>query len=158
MTKHIQIKFKQYHFCTNLTRQIANLRHWYCKVVRQLEDCGKRCMSLHSSDVTCRICKFPQLRPDARFLLRSSFSSSQARKPPSASRCPQPQHVTAMVKIRSPFTDAFDLSVPVVGCPMAGVAGPELAAAVARAGGLGFLGSGEHLRVMNITSGVSRAT
>ncbi len=49
-----------------------------------------------------------------------------------------------MARIRSPFTDAFNLSVPVVGCPMAGCAGPELAAAVAQAGGLGFLGSGEH--------------
>ena len=48
-----------------------------------------------------------------------------------------------MTKIRSAFTKEFNLSVPVVGCPMAGVAGAELAAAVARAGGLGFLGSGE---------------
>ena len=47
-----------------------------------------------------------------------------------------------MAKVRSPFTKAFNLTKPVVGCAMAGVAGPELAAAVARAGGLGFLGSG----------------
>ena len=36
---------------------------------------------------------------------------------------------------------AFGLAVPVMGAPMAGASGAALAAAVARAGGLGFLGS-----------------
>ena len=53
------------------------------------------------------------------------------------------QRTLAMARIHNSFTKAFNLATPVVGCPMAGVAGPDLAAAVARAGGLGFLGSGE---------------
>ena len=43
--------------------------------------------------------------------------------------------------INTRFTKAFGLAVPVMGAPMAGVSGAALSAAVARAGGLGFLGS-----------------
>ncbi len=47
--------------------------------------------------------------------------------------------------IRTPLTRWFDLSTPVIGAPMAGVSGGELARAVARAGGLGMIGvSGKH--------------
>lgn len=47
--------------------------------------------------------------------------------------------------IRTPLTRWFDLTTPVIGAPMAGVAGGELARAVSRAGGLGMIGvSGRH--------------
>ena len=47
--------------------------------------------------------------------------------------------------IRTPLTRRFDLGTPVVGAPMAGVAGGALAAAVSRAGGLGMIGiAGNH--------------
>lgn len=47
--------------------------------------------------------------------------------------------------IRTPLTRWFDLTTPVIGAPMAGVSGGELAAAVSRAGGLGMIGvSGRH--------------
>jgi nitronate monooxygenase len=47
--------------------------------------------------------------------------------------------------IRTPLTRWFDLTTPVIGAPMAGVAGGALAAAVSRAGGLGMIGvSGSH--------------
>lgn len=42
--------------------------------------------------------------------------------------------------MRSWLTDEFDISVPVVSAPMAGVAGGRLAAAVSAAGGLGMVG------------------
>jgi nitronate monooxygenase len=42
--------------------------------------------------------------------------------------------------IRTPLTRWFDLTTPVIGAPMAGVAGGELARAVSRAGGLGMIG------------------
>ena len=42
--------------------------------------------------------------------------------------------------IRTPLTRRFGLSAPVVGAPMAGVAGGELARAVSRGGGLGMIG------------------
>lgn len=44
--------------------------------------------------------------------------------------------------LRTWLTDRFDLSVPVVLAPMAGVAGGALAAAVSAAGGLGVVGIG----------------
>jgi len=44
--------------------------------------------------------------------------------------------------IRTPLTRWFDLDTPVLGAPMAGVAGGELATAVSRAGGLGMIGVG----------------
>ncbi|WP_205730082.1 nitronate monooxygenase family protein [Blastococcus sp. TF02-8] len=47
--------------------------------------------------------------------------------------------------IRTALTRRFDLATPVIGAPMAGVAGGALAAAVSRAGGLGMIGvSGAH--------------
>jgi nitronate monooxygenase len=47
--------------------------------------------------------------------------------------------------IRTPLTRWFDLSTPIIGAPMAGVTGGELARAVSRAGGLGMIGiSGSH--------------
>ena len=47
--------------------------------------------------------------------------------------------------ITTPLTRWFDLTTPVIGAPMAGVAGGELARAVSRAGGLGMIGvSGSH--------------
>jgi nitronate monooxygenase len=47
--------------------------------------------------------------------------------------------------IRTPLTRWFDLSTPLIGAPMAGVSGGELARAVSAAGGLGMIGiSGAH--------------
>lgn len=47
--------------------------------------------------------------------------------------------------IRTPLTRWFDLTTPVIGAPMAGVAGGDLARAVSQAGGLGMIGvSGRH--------------
>eukprot|EP00752_Nemacystus_decipiens_P017753 g15918.t1 len=44
--------------------------------------------------------------------------------------------------LSTPFTKAFNLSVPVCLAPMVGVSGGRLAAAVARGGGLGVIGAG----------------
>ncbi len=44
--------------------------------------------------------------------------------------------------LRTELTDLLGLKVPVIGAPMAGVAGADLAAAVSRAGALGMLGVG----------------
>jgi nitronate monooxygenase len=47
--------------------------------------------------------------------------------------------------IRTPLTRWFDLSTPIIGAPMAGVSGGELARAVSQGGGLGMIGiSGAH--------------
>jgi nitronate monooxygenase len=47
--------------------------------------------------------------------------------------------------IKTPLTRWFDLATPVIGAPMAGVAGGELARAVSLGGGLGMIGiSGKH--------------
>ena len=47
--------------------------------------------------------------------------------------------------IKTPLTRWFDLTTPVIGAPMAGVSGGELARAVSQAGGLGMIGvSGSH--------------
>jgi nitronate monooxygenase len=47
--------------------------------------------------------------------------------------------------IRTPLTRWFDLGTPIVGAPMAGVSGGDLARAVSAAGGLGMIGiSGSH--------------
>jgi nitronate monooxygenase len=47
--------------------------------------------------------------------------------------------------IKTALTRWFDLTTPVIGAPMAGVAGGELARAVSQAGGLGMIGvSGRH--------------
>ena len=47
----------------------------------------------------------------------------------------------ADMAVRTAFTEAFQILHPLVGAPMAGVSGPALAAAVANAGGLGYLGA-----------------
>jgi nitronate monooxygenase len=44
--------------------------------------------------------------------------------------------------ISTALTDLFDLRVPILSAPMAGIAGGALAAAVTRAGGLGVVGGG----------------
>lgn len=44
---------------------------------------------------------------------------------------------------RSAFATQFGLQIPIVGAAMSGHAGFELAAAVARAGGFGFIGAGK---------------
>jgi nitronate monooxygenase len=44
--------------------------------------------------------------------------------------------------MRTPLTSRFDLTVPVVGAPMAGAAGGGLAAAISASGGLGMIGVG----------------
>ncbi len=44
--------------------------------------------------------------------------------------------------IRTPLTRTFSLAAPVVGAPMAGVAGGALARAVSLGGGLGMIGIG----------------
>ena len=44
---------------------------------------------------------------------------------------------------RSAFMSQFGLRVPIVGAAMSGHSGPELAAALARAGGFGFIGAGQ---------------
>lgn len=47
--------------------------------------------------------------------------------------------------IRTPLTRWFDLSTPIIGAPMAGVSGGEMARAVSLGGGLGMIGvSGAH--------------
>jgi nitronate monooxygenase len=47
--------------------------------------------------------------------------------------------------IKTPLTRWFDLTMPVIGAPMAGVSGGALARAVSQAGGLGMIGvSGTH--------------
>lgn len=44
--------------------------------------------------------------------------------------------------LRTALTERFSIDAPIVGAPMAGVAGGKLAAAVSRAGGLGMIGVG----------------
>jgi NAD(P)H-dependent flavin oxidoreductase YrpB (nitropropane dioxygenase family) len=62
--------------------------------------------------------------------------------------------------LKTRITEAFGLHHPVINAGMAFVAGPELAAAVANAGGLGMLGTGmtppEGLRSMiHVTRGLT---
>ena len=42
--------------------------------------------------------------------------------------------------IKTPLTRWFDLTTPIIGAPMAGVAGGDLARAVSLGGGLGMIG------------------
>ncbi len=44
--------------------------------------------------------------------------------------------------MHTPLTDLLQISVPVIAAPMAGISGPDVAAAVAKAGGLGLIGAG----------------
>lgn len=46
------------------------------------------------------------------------------------------------MSLRTPLLDVLGIACPVLGAPMANVAGGALAAAVSRAGGLGFVGGG----------------
>lgn len=46
---------------------------------------------------------------------------------------------------QNPFMTQFGIEVPVVGASMSGASNAELAGAVARAGGFGFLGAGTPL-------------
>jgi len=46
------------------------------------------------------------------------------------------------VAVRTPVTELFELTYPIVLAPMGAVSGGELAAAVSNAGGLGFVGGG----------------
>ena len=45
-------------------------------------------------------------------------------------------------RVRTLFSEAMGIRMPIMSAPMAGVSGGELAAAVARAGGLGFIAAG----------------
>jgi nitronate monooxygenase len=61
--------------------------------------------------------------------------------------------------LRTWLTDRFDLTVPVVLAPMAGVAGGALAAAVSSAGGLGVVGIGyEEPDVITAEAEIARAS
>jgi len=44
--------------------------------------------------------------------------------------------------MHNPLTDLLQIHVPVIAAPMAGISGPGVAAAVAKAGGLGLIGAG----------------
>ncbi len=56
------------------------------------------------------------------------------------------------IEMRNQLTDLLDVDVPVIGAPMAGISGAALAAAVAKAGGLGLIGAGyiEPARLSNM--------
>ncbi|HET6817912.1 MAG TPA: nitronate monooxygenase [Mycobacteriales bacterium] len=61
--------------------------------------------------------------------------------------------------LRTWLTDRFDLTVPVVSAPMAGVSGGALAAAVSTAGALGMIGIGyETAAVVRTEADVARAS
>jgi nitronate monooxygenase len=60
--------------------------------------------------------------------------------------------------LRTALTDRFSLAAPIVGAPMAGVAGGRLAAAVSAGGGLGMIGVGDSAPEMIIAeAGHARA-
>ena len=44
--------------------------------------------------------------------------------------------------MHNPLTDLLQINVPVIAAPMAVISGPDVAAAVAKAGGLGLIGAG----------------
>jgi nitronate monooxygenase len=46
------------------------------------------------------------------------------------------------MRLRTLFSDLMGMKMPIMNGPMAGVAGGDLAAAVTRAGGLGFIAAG----------------
>ena len=61
--------------------------------------------------------------------------------------------------LRTWLTDRFDIAVPVVSAPMAGVAGGALAAAVSTAGGLGMVGIGyDTAAVVTAEADIARAS
>src|SRR3954462_6103878 len=92
--------------------------------------------------------------PPARSAATSCWGSSRApstavrrrrrsRRTPSLGERAGRRHDGSV--IRTPLTRWFDLSTPIIGAPMAGVSGGEMARAVSRAGGLGMIGiSGAH--------------
>ena len=49
---------------------------------------------------------------------------------------------TKFLKFANRFTQAFKCQYPIVLAPMGGISGSELAAAVSKAGGIGFVGTG----------------
>ena len=59
--------------------------------------------------------------------------------------------------LRTALTDRFSLTAPIVGAPMAGVAGGRLAAAVSAGGGLGMIGVGGALSPEAIQAEAERA-
>ncbi len=59
--------------------------------------------------------------------------------------------------LRTALTEMLALDVPVVGAPMAGVAGGRLAAAVSAAGGLGMIGVGSSMAPAAIAAQAGRA-
>lgn len=54
--------------------------------------------------------------------------------------------------LRTAVTDLFSIESPIIGAPMAGVAGGELAAAVSAGGGLGMIGVGSSATVDSIVA------
>jgi nitronate monooxygenase len=59
--------------------------------------------------------------------------------------------------LRTALTDLFSIGAPVIGAPMAGVAGGELAAAVSAGGGLGMIGVGRSATADSILAEAARA-
>src|SRR5579875_3120585 len=59
--------------------------------------------------------------------------------------------------LRTPLTDMLGVEVPVIGAPMAGVAGGRLAAAVTAGGGLGMIGVGSAARPEAIIAEAAKA-
>ena len=49
---------------------------------------------------------------------------------------------TVRPRLRTPVCDLLGIDLPIVGAGMGGLAGPELAAAISEAGGLGTIGAG----------------
>ncbi len=75
-----------------------------------------------------------------------------------ADDCP-PAHADVMetAGIKTSLTRMFDLSVPVIAAPMAGVADAALAVAVSRAGGLGCIGVGSRSPASWVAEQLDRA-
>lgn len=59
--------------------------------------------------------------------------------------------------LRTALTDRFSLAAPVIGAPMAGVAGGDLAAAVSAGGGLGMIGVGSSATADSIRAQAAKA-
>lgn len=74
----------------------------------------------------------------AGFAVKASFTTTG----PLSCGQERPRARTAIMGIRSAFSDLFGLRCPVASAPMAGVAGGALAAAVSSSGGLGLVGGG----------------
>jgi nitronate monooxygenase len=59
--------------------------------------------------------------------------------------------------LRTAVTDLFSIGAPIIGAPMAGVAGGELAAAVSAGGGLGMIGAGSTATADSILAEAAKA-